>query len=127
MQNSPEKGWRAFETTRNRFWLAENLNNPVFKPMRDFTYTYHRKGLDIMTDKRDDAISMITFGLESLKKLHNDKPNSHLMQIIFFTKADELVNVFSQAFPDVKAKVVTTLNEIDPANGIKYDAILNRN
>jgi hypothetical protein len=127
MANSSEKGWRAFETTRNRYWLAENLNNPVFKPMRDFTYTYHRKGMDIMTDKRDDAISMISFGLETLKKLHNDKPNSHLMQIAFFTKADELVNIFSSAFPDVRNKVVPTLVEIDPANANKYETILNRN
>jgi hypothetical protein len=33
-QNSPEKGWKAFESTRNRYWLAENLNNPSFRAVR---------------------------------------------------------------------------------------------
>ncbi|HQO87144.1 MAG TPA: DUF4835 family protein, partial [Bacteroidia bacterium] len=32
MQNAREAGWRAFEGTKNRYWLSENMTNPVFKP-----------------------------------------------------------------------------------------------
>ena len=127
MQNSPERGWRAFEGTRNRYWLAENLNNPIFKPLREMSYNYHRKGLDIMSDKKDDAITNIAESIDGLKPLHNDKPGSYLMQIIMFTKADEMVNIFSTAYPDVKSKMLNTLNEIDPANGTKYQGIMNKN
>jgi hypothetical protein len=46
------------------------------------------------------------------------------MATLFTAKADEIVNIFSQAFPDVKTRVVNTLNEIDPANGSKYQQIM---
>lgn len=126
-QNSPEKGWRAFESTRNRYWLAENLNNPVFRPVRDLYYQYHRQGLDIMTDKKDDAMIAITESMSRLKLVHDDKPGSHLMQSLLYAKSDEIVNILSGAFPEVKTRMVNLLNEIDPANGSKYQAILNRN
>ena len=126
MQNSPERGWRAFESTRNRYWLSENLNNPVFKPLRNFNYEFHRKGLDIMTEKKDDAISTIATSIEALKPLHNDKPGSFLMQTMLYSKSDEIVSIFSGAFPDVKTRMLNVLNEIDPANGTKYQAIMNK-
>jgi hypothetical protein len=127
MQNSPDRGWRAFESTRNRYWMSENLNNPIFKPIRMFYYDYHRKALDVMADKNEDAIGIIADAIESLKPMHNDKPGSYLAQTVFFTKADEIVNIFSGAFPDVKPRVLNTLNELDPANGTKYQTIMNKN
>ncbi len=126
-QNSPDRGWRAFESTRNRYWMAENLNNPIFKPMREFYYSYHRRALDTMADNSEESISIIAEAIESLKPMHNDKPGSYLAQTVFFTKADEIVNIFTGAFPDVKPKVLSTLNELDPANGTKYQTIMNKN
>jgi hypothetical protein len=125
-QNASERGWRAFESTRNRYWITENLNNPVFRPLRSFMYDYHRKGMDILAEKKDDAISTMLDGLEKLKAVRNEQPNSYLMQIFFFAKADELVNVFSMAFPEQKTRAVNLLNELDPANGTKYQAILTK-
>lgn len=122
--NLPEKGWKAFEGTRNRYWLAENFNNPIFKPIRQLLYDYHRKGLDIMTEKKDDAVNMIAESIKNLEPVYRDKPGSFLMQSLFVAKADEIVNIFSQAFPDVKARVINTLNQIDPANGSKYQQIM---
>jgi hypothetical protein len=37
------------------------------------------------------------------------------------------VNIFSQAYPDVKIKVKTVLDEIDPANMNKYEKIMKGN
>lgn len=126
-QNSPERGWRAFESTRNRYWLAENLNNPVFRPVRDLYYQYHRRGLDIMTEKKEDAITAITETMSGLQVVHDDKPGSYLMQLLLYAKSDELVNILGGAFPEVKVRMVNLLNELDPANGSKYQSILNRN
>jgi hypothetical protein len=39
-------------------------------------------------------------------------------------KSDELVNIYSSAFPEEKSRVVQILNEIDPANKSKYEKIL---
>jgi phosphopantothenoylcysteine decarboxylase/phosphopantothenate--cysteine ligase len=123
-QSVPETGWKAFESTRNRYWLAENFNNPIFKPIRQLYYDYHRRGLDIMSEKKDDAINNIADGIKNLEQVHRDKPGSFLMQVFFTSKADEVVNIFSQSFPDVKSRIVNTLNEIDPANGSKYQQIM---
>jgi hypothetical protein len=46
------------------------------------------------------------------------------MTVIIDAKADELVNIFSQGFPEEKNRVVQILNEIDPANETKYQKIL---
>ena len=46
------------------------------------------------------------------------------MTIILDAKADEIVNIFSQAFPEEKNRVVQILTEIDPANDSKYQKIL---
>ncbi len=126
-QSLPERGWKAFEGTRNRYWLAENFNNPLFKPIRQLFYDYHRKGLDIMTEKKDEAINNIAESIKGLEPVFRDKPGSFLMQSLFVAKADEVVNIFSQAYPDIKTRVVNTLNQIDPANGAKYAQIMKTN
>ena len=47
--------------------------------------------------------------------------------LIFDAKADEFVNIYSEAFPDEKARVLNILNEIDPTNAEKYKKILTNN
>ena len=124
MQNAQESGWKAFDGTRNRYWLAENINNPVFKPYHEMMYNYHRKGLDLVAKKKEEALSTITESIESLASVHREKPGSVLFQTLFYAKADEIVNIYSGAFPDQKVRASNTLNEIDPANSSKYAKIL---
>ena len=38
-------------------------------------------------------------------------------------KSDELVNIFTEAFPEEKSRVIQILTEIDPANKSKYEKI----
>jgi hypothetical protein len=45
---------------------------------------------------------------------------------MLYSKSDEIVSIFSGAFPDVKTRMLNVLNEIDPANGTKYQAIMNK-
>lgn len=124
MQTASERGWKQFESTRNRYWLADNLNDPVFKPIRNFYYNYHRKGLDLMVSKKDEALNNITESLQELQKLHREKPTSFLMQTLFDAKADEIVNLLSAASPDTKTRMFNLLTEINPANTLKYQAIV---
>ena len=37
--------------------------------------------------------------------------------------ADEIVKIYSEAFPNEKARIVKTLVEIDPTNSSKYQKI----
>lgn len=126
-QNLPEKGWKAYEGNKNRYWLVENMLDPVFAPLRECVYQYHLTGLDVMAENKETGREAITRSIELLQKVHSSKPASFNMQVFFNAKADELVNIFSQAFPEEKSKVVNILNEIDPANTTKYQKILSAN
>jgi hypothetical protein len=126
-QSSSEKGWKAYENVRNRYWITENLLNPSFRPLRAAYYKYHRQGFDLMTENKDNARAAITESIEMLRKVQADKPGSVLMQLFFVAKSEEIVSVYTQAFPDEKNKVVNALNQIDPANANKYAEILKSN
>lgn len=125
MQNVGDKGWKSFESNnRNRYWLSENYNNPIYKPIRQMYYNYHRKGLDIMAAQKDDGLRSIGESIEGLKKVHSEKPISSLMQSLFDAKSDEVVNIFSGASSDIKTQAKETLDQINPSNTGKYQKIL---
>ena len=125
-QNAQESGWKAYEGQKNRFWLVENIQNSANSQLRDFLYKFNRQGLDVMYDKLEQGRAAITESLEYLQKMYNAKPDLFFLQLILDTKRDELVNIYSdQRVPPVeKTNVVNLLKEIDPANGSKYQAIL---
>ena len=121
--NAAEPGWKAFEGLRNRFWLMENINNPIYKPIRTFYYEFHRKSLDVMSKKTDESARLAGASLEKLRKVHSDKPLSVFMKTLFDAKVDEMVNLFTGAPADVKATAKQTLSDIDPINTSKYQKI----
>ncbi len=126
-QGAVEKGWKQFESTSNRYWFIENFLNPRFKLMRESYYKYHRLGMDVMTADMETGRQAITECLENIKKVRTDQQNAYLLRLWFNAKSDELVNIYTSAFPDVKAKVVAILSETDPGNIAKYKKILTTN
>ncbi len=125
-QSADEKGWKAYDATKNRYWLINNYMDASFIPLRECMYNYHRKGLDIMADNKESGRAAILESLTKLKDVHQAKPLSFNLQVFFIAKSEELINIFSGGFPDEKAKVMETLNEIDPTNSNKYQKILNQ-
>ena len=125
-QNASEPGWKAFESEKNRYWLANNYVTPANSALRDFSYRFHRLGLDQMYDKVDQGRSNVTEAIEILQKLYNSKPNLYGLQLIFDAKRDEFVNVYAdqRVAPLEKTTIVNILKEIDPANSSKYQTIL---
>jgi len=122
-QNSSFPGWKAFEGLRNRYWLAENLTNKVYVPIRETLYEYHRNGLDIMYDNQSKGIKQIISLLPQLQKIDKQKQGSMLYQVFFTAKADEMVNIIGQADPQEKMKAYNILSDIDPSNIAKYEAL----
>jgi hypothetical protein len=124
-QNAPEKGWKAFESDRNRYWLVENILNKSYSGFRSCIYQYHRLGLDVMSDKAPEGRAAIAESLKSIQKVFRTRPSLYILQVFFDAKADELVNVFTgNSFPDERNRVSVILNECDPSNGTKYEKIL---
>lgn len=123
-QNEGEKGWKAFEGSRNRYWLIENMMNARYEGFRSVMYKYHRQGLDMMQSDLQGGRKAIFECIDPLKKLRLDQPNSYLLTVFFTAKVDELINIFKEAFPDVKTKAATDLMQCDPSNANKYEAII---
>lgn len=126
-QNAPERGWKSFESQRNRYWLIENLMNNRYRQIRQAMYRYHRLGFDTFTDNIDLGRAEVVGALENLQTAHRERPNLFLMQIIMTTKSDELVNLFSGAPAMEQNKAIEILTEIDPSNSSKYRRIADRN
>jgi hypothetical protein len=124
-QNRPERGWKSFESNRNRYWLATNLRDSKYASLREFNYRYHRLGLDRMSERPVEAREEIAESLVLLQKIYREKPDPfmHLLQVKFDAKSDELINVFSDTNPDQANRVVAILREVDPANTPKYQRI----
>ncbi|MFM2136659.1 MAG: hypothetical protein RL021_2059 [Bacteroidota bacterium] len=122
-QAMPERGWKAFENQRNRYWLVENLLHTQFKGLRTCLYKYHRQGFDLMSDNVTDGRANVLTALKELKKVYDFRPNSFALQVFFNAKADEIVSLFSQASGDEKTQLMQLLPQVDPANSLKYNAI----
>ncbi len=124
-QNAAERGWKSFESNRNRYWLAHNLIDARYTPVREFIYRYHRQGLDRLADRPAEARAEIAESLELLQKVYREKPDPfmHILQVMFDAKSDELINVFSETNPEEARRVVTVLREVDPSNTPKYQRI----
>lgn len=123
-QNANERGWKAFDGNKNRYWLIENLRNPSYRSLRQFIYEYHRLGLDLMSDNPDEGRANIGTALAYLDQANRARSNLFLLQLILDAKRDEIINVFSKGSPQEKTKAANILREIDPANSSKYDKIL---
>ncbi len=123
-QNASERGWKAFDGNRNRYWLVENMTNPAYRPLRQFLYEYHRLGLDVMSEKPDEGRAKVGETLSFLEQTWRERPNLLMLQLFLDAKRDEIINVFSQGSPQEKTKAVNIMREIDPANASKYEKIL---
>lgn len=122
-QNTPETGWKAFESDKNRYWLVNDLLDPRYEDFHTSIYSYHRLGLDLLAEEPDDARFEITESIEALKSIYRNNSSAFILKIFFDAKADEIVNIYSEAFPNEKARIVKTLLEIDPSNSTKYQLI----
>ena len=122
-QNARERGWKAFESERNRYWLIENVLNKSYASFRSAMYTYHRMGLDLMSDRVEEGRANIAESLRDIQKVFRRRPSTYILQMFFDAKADELVKIFSKSYPDERNRVLAILNEVDPSNGSKYDKI----
>jgi hypothetical protein len=126
-QNTPESGWRSFDGRKNRYWLVENVLNEYHKPLRLCVYKYHREGLDQMTAAPDKGRVAVADGIELLRKVHQQVPGSFLLQVFFGTKADELVDIFSESAMTEKNRMSALLTELDPTNIDKYKRLTTSN
>lgn len=94
-QNLNYPGWKAFDSSRNRFAIINDYLDGAMKPFRQLQYDYYRTGLDEMANNAERGRTNITTAIENdLKKCHEDKPLSLLPQIWTDYKRDELSSIY---------------------------------
>jgi hypothetical protein len=130
-QNAPEPGWKPYDGSRNRnrYWLVKNVLDKEYEGVRQFIYEYYINGLDKMESKAPEARTSMVESLKLMQDVYRKKPDPfmYLMQVVMDAKSDELINIYSAAFPEEKSRVVEILTEIDPANKAKYEKINSAN
>jgi len=117
-------GWKSFEGLDNRYWLIENLLSPDFEKVRSFYYNYHREGLDNFTEKPDMVRETIAQSIISLRDSWNQRQRGYLFTILFDTKTDEMVNIFSEGNLMQADELVNLLNQMQPNKSDKWQKIL---
>jgi len=125
-QKSPRPGWsQSPSDRRNRYWLANDLySSQVMVAIRDAYYLYHRRGLDMLTTKPDEAYRNILEALNLVAQANNAQPNSILAITFMDAKSDEISKILKQASAEIKAEAVEILLKVDPNNARKYNDIL---
>ena len=117
------KGWNPNESDRNRFWLIESILSNSFNDYRKSLYTYHKKGLDFMTNNNFEAKTSILESINNLEKVYNVRPDSYLLQIFFDAKSDEIVNIFSGGPKVDFNSTLSVLKKISPFFNSKWKQI----
>ncbi|HOX73697.1 MAG TPA: DUF4835 family protein [Bacteroidales bacterium] len=126
-QNAPEQGWKPYDGSRNRnrYWLVKNLLDDQYTGVRRFLYDYNINGLDRLESRASEARVSIVESLRMIQEVYRNKPDPfmYLVQVVVDAKSEELVNIFSESFPEERSRVVQIMTEIDPANKSKYEKI----
>jgi hypothetical protein len=125
VNNAPEgrgiSGWKAFDGSRNRYWLAENLLNSRYSLIHDAYYGFYRMGMDKLYEDELGARAQIINVLSLLNTFNNDNPNTMILQFFLQGKTQELIKLFSKSSPPEKLKALEFLQRLDISNASKYN------
>lgn len=116
-------GWKLADGLQSRFALIDNILSPTYKEYKDVMYTYHRKGLDVMSSNAKEGKEQIAESLKQFQVMNSRRPNSFLLRTFFDAKADEIEQIFSGG-PNVNiASVKETLQKVAPMHNSKWQNI----
>ncbi|MDP4284274.1 MAG: DUF4835 family protein [Bacteroidota bacterium] len=124
IDNAPEgrniTGWKAFDGTRNRYWLAENLLNSRYNIIHDAIYNYYRLGMDKLYNEEASARTQMLNVLSLLNTFNVENPNTMVLQFFFQGKTQELIKIFSKATPPDKSRALEFLQRLDVSSASQY-------
>lgn len=116
-------GWKAFSSTKNRYAMINQIMDQAFHPFREYIYTYHRLGLDIMSENVANGRARIAADINILQEANRARPATSLVYTFMDAKNDELVNLFQKGTADEKKKVYDVCMAVDPTRQDQYDKI----
>jgi Domain of unknown function (DUF4835) len=124
VNNAPDgrgiSGWRAFDGIRNRYWLVENMMNSRYAIIHDVYYNYYRMAMDRLYEDEAGARTEMLNVLNLMSNFNTDNPNTMINQFFFQGKSKELIQLFSKALPQDKARARELLARMDITNSNDY-------
>lgn len=123
MQSSDNRGWKAFDSKRNRHALITALLDPNQADYRQAWYNYHRLGLDAMYQSIDKGRAQVTATFPMLSNVRSADSQTPLLGFFIGAKLDELVNIYSEAPMTEKQKIYTQLQELFPTYAPRFAKI----
>ena len=125
-QQSGRVGWMQNPSDRrSRYWLINDIYiSPVYAPIREAMYLYHRKGIDQLATAPDEAYSSILEAIQHVAEANKQQPNGIFTISFVDAKTDEIAQILKNAPFDIREKAVPLLLEIDPNNARKYNELL---
>ena len=118
------KGWKPFESEKNRYAIINDYLDSGMGPFRALQYKYYREGLDTMAENVDRGRTAVTEAIEMLKTAKDNKPMSMLPQIWTEYKRDELVGIYQgKGTTKEKENVSTILSSINASQNVHWNKI----
>lgn len=113
---SPNKGWKASDSQKSRYWFMENHTNSAYEAIHSVYYYYYRMGLDMMTKDQPTARQNIIQALKYLQQVH--KKRSNLLAVTQFIDVNiaEIVSIFTPAPAEEQKTIYMIIKEVSPIN-----------
>lgn len=108
----------------NKYWLVENLVSPNYSTIKEIYYDYHRKGLDVLIEDKEDALQTISETIGKFNLINRLRPNSIMQQMFFQSKNDEIISLYKNHNNESYLKdLKKNLNRIAPFFSDKWNSI----
>ena len=127
VNNAPDSkgisGWKSVESTRNRYWINDEMLNTRYGDIRKFWYTMHRESLDSMYKQPDAARTRILSNIKKLYDVNRENPSSIYLQFFFNAKSEEITHLLHDTPKGDRTQYITMLDALDVPNISKYNAL----
>lgn len=126
-QSSDFNGWNQIQGPRNRSSLISEIINSKNNLLRNIYYTYHRTGLDMMSQNELNSKNTIANSLLTLEKYQqtNNYAQNYPLDLFFQAKKGEISQIYSGGLPTTASlsKLKSLLNTISPTNSDEWNKI----
>jgi hypothetical protein len=116
-------GWKNYDGTRNRYWLANEVLDNTLKQFHNVLYVYYRQGLDQMEKNSATGRAAIVGALKEMQKINQRYPAKYITRVFITAKQNEIIDLFRNGNMTEKADVIRIMSELDPANASDYEKI----
>ena len=125
-QQSGRPGWvQSQSDRRSRYWLINDIFiSPIYSPIRDAYYLYHRQGMDLMQVDPETAYKNILEAIGLVAEANKLQPNGIFTISFVDAKSDEIADILKSAPFEIRDQAVKLLLEVDPNNARKYNELL---